>query len=434
MKRIFTFLFCLVMSIGGYAQWEIKNFSDGEFLYDLDFSLDQYGVAVGENYIYTTSDTGETWTRKPFLVGHQLSRVNVFSSNVLFALSSDINLRDRTYFSISSDLGESWDTTILVSDQSYYEMAFLTQTEGLIFGSGGILKTSDGGLNWKSVHKFDSRIDLTQIYDVSLTANQAGYLTGSFLRAGTPSTSYILATYNRGENWQLLNEASILDAFIGLACPDDSTCIGIRDDEEVLVSRDSTRNWQIAKSCMDCQGGLASLFYVNDSLIYGCGSNTAVIGAPPSFSFWKSVDAGDTWSILDTIGLGLTDVYFIDKYTGFVVGEEGLIMKTKNCGGKLPEDYPWHKIISSIKTSHQPGNYAVTVHQNGIKVSCLLSNCGPIEFRLYDPYGRALIHQLVRHTEETIPIKFGAESIYLWTISDPDAGSPHTQGKIYFKN
>jgi len=92
---------------------------------------------------------------------------------------------------------------------------------------------------------------------------------------------------------------------------------------------------------------LNSIYFINDSTGYACGSQGVVI---------KTTDGGNSWIILsDSSSISLNSMLFINNRLGFIVGEKGTILNTTDAGASWQKTN-WDTTISFFKVCFLKNN------------------------------------------------------------------------------
>ena len=95
------------------------------------------------------------------------------NSNILYGVTSQYTQKSKGEVIKSTDAGETWSTMYSISNNSFSNVAFVSDTKGFIAGFGIFQKTSDGGTTWQDVtlpqatNTFDSFIGL-EFYDANV--------------------------------------------------------------------------------------------------------------------------------------------------------------------------------------------------------------------------------------------------------------------------
>ena len=137
------------------SQWIKLQFPTNENLYMVRFVTPETGWIVGENFVYKTTDAGNTWIQKD----------NGGASEALYALN-----KDTVIFSVGN--------------------------------SGGLLRTTDGGQNWITVDT--SKLHYT---DIKFINSRLGFATG--YSSSTNDLGIVKRTTNAGESWSTISSVNL---------------------------------------------------------------------------------------------------------------------------------------------------------------------------------------------------------------------------------
>ena len=159
-------------------------------------------------------------------------------------------------------------------------ISFLNENTGYVCGSGTILKTTNGGINWINVNTINLLKPFTKIQAID---ENIVYCVGMF--------STIIKSSNGGLNWNVLRNGP--------------TGTGI-------------------------YGNFFALYFINPLTGWISGESQFIL---------KTTNGGGTFDSIPTTQLvqRITDFYFLNPTTGLVCGNTGLIRKTTN--GGLNWDY-----------------------------------------------------------------------------------------------
>jgi len=324
-KRFFLILFTIASSLFAQAQaeWQpLYPLPTGNDLEDVCFVDEMNGWAVGvKGSILYTNDGGESWEFQES--GTELTFLSVFFIDTLngWIVGSDVNysgayiilntndggnqwtmqdfdstccLRDvfftdpengwavgdhNTIFH-TGDAGNTWDLQLSVSGYwDLWEVFFTDQMNGWVTSSNGLLKTTDGGLNWDE--QIEGRFE--SIYFINENEGWAsiegiGYGYGK-----------ILHTTDAFSSWDTIS---------------DTYCMGFGSCGYFsLFFKDSNNGWLLHYIC----GG-------------GCSSD-----------LYKTTDGGNTWMIIGLPGIhGFHHISFSPQGKGCIVGDHGIIYTSKN--------------------------------------------------------------------------------------------------------
>jgi photosystem II stability/assembly factor-like uncharacterized protein len=167
------------------------------------FFLDEnIGFATGmRGRIIKTTNGGATWSSYA-VTYEQIRQIEPTASNIVYA---------TTYSKImkSSDTGRTW--TVMngpVNDLEVKKIQFINSTDGFALcpgyysGSTALYKTNDSGVTWTKTHLTDqmSSADLSCLYFVS---SDVGFVSGGF--------NPVLKTIDGGANWKVVNDKTFAE-------------------------------------------------------------------------------------------------------------------------------------------------------------------------------------------------------------------------------
>jgi photosystem II stability/assembly factor-like uncharacterized protein len=423
----------LSKTTNGGTNWSLINFAS---LGNMNFSriyaasLDTlfivgYQVGVNTGYTYKTINGGVNWSQINPSSSSWLNGITFINSNTGFIYGgAGIIFR-------SADRGTSW-TTINNTGHSILKMKFIDEMTGwAVGGSGTIIKTTDGGLNW-----FTQMTGMDSYYifnGVSFFNSNSGFAVGYY--AGAPDSNIIYLTKNGGTNWiympTITNKYLYDVAFnssnsviisgqsgqyqtliksntMGYSLPSTPTLhtpynnsngvslkpnfdwndVPYAESYNIQISENSSFNnpivnytipsptsnylpdncilysiknyyWRVRAINTAGNGSWSSVFtffttnynvwtqqYYNDAIsnnsIYVIDSLTGwIVGN--NGKIMKTTSGGDCWfSQLSSLNKNFNNVFFLNFSTGWISGDSGIILKTSNSGNN------WVSISSGI--------------------------------------------------------------------------------------
>ncbi len=291
-----------VMKTGGFIN---SNLSSAVFV---NYNT---GIAVGQNYILKTTNSGNEWLLKYNDPSLFWNKIQMLDENLGY---SSCNLR-KLYK--TTDGGENWNffstfgedfvsTNMGYSFQIFnsgigYACGFKSEINPA-FNTKRIFKTSNGGLNWISVYSGGSGM----LSDVHFINESTGIVIGS---------SFVRKTTNGGVDWILYNGTSSTDTRVLYF---DTSNVWVIGNESVFKSENGGINWLTKFTQV---GELfTSIKFINENY----GWITSRKG-----NLYATSNGGNNWFYQNTPNqYGLNDAYFISPGTGWVFGDKGAIMKT----------------------------------------------------------------------------------------------------------
>jgi photosystem II stability/assembly factor-like uncharacterized protein len=354
----------ILLSNNGGRDWkQIISPTKANLLSISAIDKDTIFVSGQDLSVLKTTDGGNKWIilRVGSYGSRNTSKVLFVNSTQGFLLGDGMDEFFKT-----TDSGKTW--TKLQMDLNFQGVTSLYFTSAdtgyATLWSNGMLKTSDGGLTWKTI----SVPQMGPFNAVDFTNHRTAYLVGM--------VGEILKTTNAGENWQILNNSSIVLSNSNLVSVDftDENTGFVVGGSDILKTTDGGQHWKLAaQSTFDlhsvsftdslhgiCVGGdwlheyscitstsdggktwnessstvtdryITKVRFVNANTGYAVGGNTNTFGG----FIEKTTDAGNTWSAINT-GLDnywISDLSLPDENTIFLVGQSGQILKSNDAG------------------------------------------------------------------------------------------------------
>lgn len=318
-----TLIIALLLSICqlGFSQFEICNSPTTQSLWDVYFVNESTGVAVGDSgTIVRSVDEGLNWELIMTNDTVNLRKVKFFDSLNGIAIGSDVFK--------TSDGGLNW-AVLNIQNDYYYDIEIVDGSTCLISGyPEAILKSNDKGENWTSIagQNINEEIGL-----LSFVNENIGYS----CHYGGGITNKILKTVDGGYNWTTINTESGIDNSIIEAFSFVSEENGFRGgwyNPHLAKSTDGGTNWDFVSYTDSSPWAQIYDFHIEQNqpnTYYACGWHETII---------KSVDGGNNWAFLPSVLSTFESfygIYFIDDFTGWIVGSNGTILKTTNGGGTV---------------------------------------------------------------------------------------------------
>ncbi len=292
------------------------NFSSGttKNLKDIIFTSPNNGYILADSgIILKTENSGSAWNVLPIQIPGEFSSFSFPSNSTGFVVGSQIILK-------TINGGINWSIAKSEINSMFNSSFFTSQDIGFVVGgkadsdNGCIFKTIDGGNTWIDL---SNKISTNWLYSVYFVNTNIGYAVGDY--------GQVLKTINSGDTWSKVNSDSSL-VF---------TSVYFIDSENGYVAG-GTKAWEAGIILKTTDGGktwtkiqtgtrhVNSLFFNSNSKGYAisCDANQDGI-------IINTIDGGLTWSVtnLNFINGMLSKIFFINENTGYVIGENGMIMK-----------------------------------------------------------------------------------------------------------
>jgi photosystem II stability/assembly factor-like uncharacterized protein len=263
----------LLKTTNGGSTWTAKTFVNSSLLIGCYFFDSSTGWVVGDDGAYKTTDGGNTWTH---VTGSTLL-TRIFFANSLLGFGVGGSTAGQ-YGAIhkTTDGGATWTSTINSTTwHRMYGLQFVSLVTGFVFDENGLmLKTTDAGVSWNPV-SYGTQMTITAM---KFRDPNNGWLSGY-----NGSTAYLLKTTDGGGTWN-----------------------------------SAVNNFQYA---------LNDFCFIFSNIIWAPGANQT-----ESFIF-NSTDGGSTWTNFSTGTKAWNSMYFNDYKNGWVVGNNGEIMKYNGVSG-----------------------------------------------------------------------------------------------------
>jgi photosystem II stability/assembly factor-like uncharacterized protein len=277
--------------------WTVQHTGlNGELICDVVFPDRQNGWAVGIlGAIIHTTDGGKTWERQNSGTGKHLFSVSFPDKNNGW-VAGDVMTLIHT-----SDGGKTWepqtvqqstDENVFASEVIFNGVYFLDAQEGWLVGEfGSVYHTTDGGRNWqiRTIEALQPKVDEDEwelpkltLFDVRFFDRQRGFILGV---DGT-----MLKTDDGGREWKKVDSAAVNSLFSIAAIGD--TCWAVGDRGVYIVSTDGGNTWTNNEHAIHTKGWLTSVAFVNDNVGWVVGKSGAV---------FKTIDGGKTFEWLSGV-------------------------------------------------------------------------------------------------------------------------------------
>lgn len=368
-------LLCMVLSLEYiYPQQSVPNVN----LNDIFFSDSLHGCAVGNSgVILYSSDGGANWllsnldTSTSNLASiYFLNSINGFATGYSQTIQNnkivDNNGILRTY-----DGGKNW-KQIANANYQIWPITFIDSVTGFIAGNKAFIsKTTDKGESWSTMNFINgSRINLFSIGFINRNEGwAAGSTNGSFL-------GVLLWTENGGQNWTVID--SSISPYIRDAQFVSTTTGFLASLDGIFKTTDGGTTW-IRKY----QSTFYGLYFLNEQIGWAVGYGGKIV---------KTIDGGETWILQSNPTTDdLYSVYFIDKNRGWAVGGwHTTILSTTDGGDNWNIQYSTVTSVNDSKS--QPIEF--TLNQNypnpfnpSTAINYSIPKSGFVTLKIYDMLG-----------------------------------------------
>lgn len=273
------------------------------------------GWVVGEGGVILHTDNGGlTWTKQESNANAHLNAVFFIDSLHGWSGGSRFGVFGIYYNYIAKtiDGGVTWKTDVIRTEFEVMDFYFKSESVGWMVGRAQIFYTDDGGTSW-SQQLINPRLWFTAIAFVDDTT---GFVVGK--------SGIVYYTDTGGEVWQEVDVGVNAD-LIDIDFVNSSHGWIVARDGSLLITNDGGNTWQVKGS--NIERTIQSIEVVSETSAFIVGSGFLVA---------HTADTGDNWNILtqdlDATDADLRDIYFLNKNLGWVVGDDGTILRTENGG------------------------------------------------------------------------------------------------------
>lgn len=321
LKLFIYSLFFLFLLTNTFAQeptgWSKLISPTNETLRRLYFVDENNGWAVSlGGKIINTTNAGKSWNIQNSTVTTPI--VDIFFSDINYgwALTYPATAPFGTTILKTTNGGNTWiSDSVFFANQIYSTILFFDENTGLL-GGNGIKKTTDGGRTWFNAFIEPGGVSTLPVNKFSFYSKTFGYACGGRVDVA----GVIWRTTDGGNTWTSigLSPDQIYDVFIF----DSLNAISLSGDPEMLYpiglikTTDAGVSWEFNDLPM------FGISYAIDFLDQNEGWSAA------GYKFLNSTDGGNTW--VEQFLFDSTIVYdlqFVDKYTGYACGQDGVLLK-----------------------------------------------------------------------------------------------------------
>ena len=311
-KIFFSLIFYLIIFIPllslNAQTWQQQVSGIGNSLISV-FFLDEFnGWAVGSyGAIIHTTDGGENWNQQTSGTNKDLNCVYFIDASTGWTCGYQGTILKTT------DGGNSWSPQNSFTVYNLLSIDFVTASTGWVVGIGGtILKTTNGGTNWTHQNSPFSEY----ISDVDFVDSLYGW--AATFASGATETN-IIKTTDGGDFWELVTVPMLIPfPMFSVDFIDRNSGWVVGYLEIIYKSIDGGNNW-FEQQSYTSETVLYSVSFADEYNGWTVGSGGQIDHTSDGGNLWETQSSG-------TINI-LWDVYFVNPTTGWIVGDNGLILK-----------------------------------------------------------------------------------------------------------
>lgn len=265
------------------------------------FADTKFAAAVGDSgTVITSYDGGLTWDQKIFDRKINLSDIYCLPNGKAIIIGDS-----STVYYCQNNL-DSLQLIPVVHGHTLFRVKFIDSETGFITGSKGlILKTTNGGVNWKKTSSNTNEL----VFDLSFIDAKHGFAVGW--------DGMLLETTNAGESWHKKDDHSVDNYFKSIDFTKQGYGLIVGGDGTILRSTNHGQHWEETK--ITDIGGLQRVLFISERYAVLIGNRGTIM---------VSKDNGETWNLVDTqLFSNMNDVALNPDGHLYLVGVNGMMFK-----------------------------------------------------------------------------------------------------------
>ncbi len=302
----------IVKTTNGGSSWSIANANTTQELRTIEAAnTSTIWVAGANGTMLKTTDGGSTWAALNTLTAGFIQEIQFFDANNGW-------FKANNQFYRTTNGGTTWSlmSTVNTNITGYPSASFMkNMSEGVfVSGNSNIAQTTDGAVTWTPISSAPS----LGFNDVHFTSASTGFAVGFGVLAKTT---------NGGEQWAMttIPSNSYYDIFFANATH--GWTVGYNQwstGGAILATTDGGQTWQPQASRLLNYPTLRSVYFIDSNTGWIVGDNGTII---------KTTNGGSSW-VQKTSGTSnaLYSVHFINANQGWAVGSSGAVLTTTNGG------------------------------------------------------------------------------------------------------
>jgi len=339
MKYILLLL-VLNLSLSPFAQnWQPLSSGTKNNLNSVYFVDANIGFAVGDyGTILKTNNGGIDWIAQSSTTRNKLTSVYFVNYNIGYAVGAAGTILK------TSNGGNAWQVQNSGTTELLYAVCFVSPLKGYAVGPNGIYLVTIDGLNWKI--KNLPYGDIPCAKSLFFTDSATGYAAGSYFKIAKTNSAgeFIAAPSVNACNPPLATHFSSInfaDKNVGYA-----TALDYFDQKQIVIkTNDAGLTWECQLNDPDLKN-LNSIYFVDADTGYISGNEGTILKTKNGGANWIPINSGSSQH--------LNSVYFLrDANIGFIAGDSGTILKTGSCAGLSAPSIVTHPLSTSKCSQEQ---------------------------------------------------------------------------------
>ncbi len=323
------------------------------------FSFGDNVIAVtNSSAIYKSADFGSTWEAVTPVPSSTLTKLFAFSDDVVYAGGQKGLIMKTT------DGGKNWKALSHIANNvclSINGLFFITKDFGFSATSyGGIAKTSDGGATWVSIKKDTSAATVTN-NAVVFTTSTTGFVAGQL----SSSIDIIYKTVDAGTTWTVASKGAAAASLNSIAFGNTQVGAAVGAKLKILYTKDGGTTWALATTTgVPTAQATATL----NSVTFLSGSEAIAVGDKVTL---KSNDGGQTWTYVPlTTTQTLNGVAFLNN-NAWAIGAKSSSPKSIGVWQSVDKGANWsNKVEYAVFDTASTTYNDIAVTNNGSVFVC----------------------------------------------------------------
>ncbi|MCH7534904.1 MAG: T9SS type A sorting domain-containing protein [Bacteroidetes bacterium] len=354
MKKILLLvLISTIINTVAFGQWTTQNSGTTEGLNEVKFLSSSVGYAVGNNgTMVKTTDGGLNWNN--VVTGTSEDLIS------LFFVNDNKGFIGGKYgvFLKTENGGQTWQNGN-ISAITIEDIYFIDDSIGFVSIWSTILRTSDGGDSWDTVNIVGGTNH--KIREIHFPSDQIGYA----------ASNGILKTTDGGLNWikvkgDFSSDYSGADFLRQVFMTSDTT---------------GFFGGQYYSSFYSTKDGCNTVVKESSDVIYDIYFSTSQTGyvislGDTSVVIIKTTDGGDNWTVnyITTPTEGVGSIVFTDSLNGWAVGGNGKIIHTNNGAVLRINDKSVLKKLLTLYPNPANGNFSIDLGTTYKEIIVIITN------------------------------------------------------------
>ena len=416
------------------AQWTVKHLEENfDNTGTVKFKNDSLGLFMGYgSTILKTTDIGETWNKIQITSDINIEDFQFIGDSCVIAIgdhypSNGENITSKLIK--SKNLGENWDSISTLTGKQLYSLWFFNNDSGFVAGYDGIYRTVNSASSWDTVWSVTQfGYEFGEVRQIFFPSSDIGYAIGvGWNQSSNPSLEdFLLKSTDSGVTWDTIktfrNSSLASMFFVNQDLGFIGTGIG-----RLFKTTDAGNTWD-EKQISNSGNDIKSIQFLSETKGFATGGTTdyPTSGGGSNFFISKTIDGGENWTSYDTTGIALNSIYFINDTTGFVSGDNELIMKSNGQINKLPENYPWYLIKGMDVDEIKLQNSNIKIYPNPtsgiLYIQCINSNKKVEKINLINASGQMVNIGKIDTNNQVIRLNLSdlTSGIYLLKVEYPE--------------